>query len=87
MHRPQLARDDARGHGEAATDRGIESLADDIDLAVVEMPIGHHPWVAGEELPQQRNQEVAAEGLAHADFQGARGNFIDTGAGSHRHLQ
>ena len=42
VHRRQLARDHAGGQREAAADRGIEALADDVDPAVVEVPVGQH---------------------------------------------
>jgi hypothetical protein len=39
VHRTEGARGQARCGCEAAADRGVESFADDVDLAVVEMPV------------------------------------------------
>ena len=69
MHRRELARDDAGRQRKAAADRGVEALADDVDLPVVEMPVGQHARIALEESAEQRDEEVAAERLAHAHLQ------------------
>ena len=71
MHRRQLARDDARRERKAAADRGVEPFADDVDLAIVEVPVGNDARMAGEEVAQERDQELTTERLAHADLERA----------------
>ena len=87
VNRRQLARHDTRRQGEAAADGRIEAFADDVDLAVVEMPVGHDARIAGEKIGQQRHQEMAPERLAHADLQGAHGLFLGNLDAVHRRLQ
>ena len=87
MNRGQLARDDAGRQREAAADGGVEPFADDIDPAVVEMPVGHHVREAREEFTEERHQEVAAEGMAHADLERAGRIFVDAADAGHGGLQ
>ena len=87
VHRRQLARDHARRQREAAADRGIEAFADDVDPAVVEVPVGQDRRVAGQEVVEQRHQEVAAEGLAHAHLERAGRLVVDPARAGHRGLQ
>ena len=71
MHRRQLARDDPGCERKSAADRSVEALADDVDLPVVEVPVGQHARIALEESAEERDEEVAAECLAHAHLQRA----------------
>ena len=87
VHRREFARDDPRTQFEAAADRGVETLADDVDPAVVEVPVGHDGRVAGQEVAQQRHQEIAAEGLAHAHLQGAGRRLVAASDAGQRALQ
>ena len=51
------------------------------------MPVGQHARVAREEFTDQWNQEVAAEGVAHADLERARRIFVDAADAGHGSLQ
>ena len=87
VDRRELARDQAGGQREAAADGGVEPFAHQVDGAVVEVPVGHHARIAGEEFRQQRQQEVAAEAVAHADLEGAGRVVVEPAHPRHRPVQ
>ena len=66
VRRGQLARHHPRRQFETTANRSIEALADQVDLAVVEMPIRGNRRVAAQELPQQRQHIQTPEHRAHA---------------------
>ncbi|MNO76022.1 hypothetical protein D3C76_670850 [compost metagenome] len=66
VRRGQLARHHPRRQIEATTNRRIEALADQVDLAVVEMPVRGNGRVATQELGQQWQHIQAPEHRAHA---------------------
>jgi hypothetical protein len=51
------------------------------------VPVGQHVRVAGQELVQQRHQEVAAESLAHADLEAAGRRVVAQADAGDRALQ
>lgn len=71
MGRRQLARHHPLGQFEATTDGGIEALADQVDLAVIEMPVRADVGEATHERAQQRHHVAIAKHRTHAHFQGA----------------
>lgn len=77
--RRQVARHHPGRQFETTADGGVEAFADEVDLAIVEMPVGHDVRIAFEELAEQRQDVVAAEGQPHADLQRAAGLVADAG--------
>jgi len=55
------SRDDARPELDRGSDRGVEPLADEIDLPVVEVPVGRDRGVTREERAEHRQDVVAPE--------------------------
>ncbi|KAF1856337.1 hypothetical protein Lal_00000038 [Lupinus albus] len=64
-----LPGDHPLGQLEATPDADVEALADEVHLAIVEMPVGHDGGVAGEEVGQQRHDVLAAEHQPHAHLE------------------
>ena len=51
------------------------------------MKIGQHPWIPRQEVIQQRHDEGASEGLAHAELQGSCRIGVQLGHGLHGGLK
>jgi hypothetical protein len=73
VHRRELARDDSGSQRKAAADGGVEALADDVDLAVVEMPVGQHAWIALEKAPSSGTRKLRPKAWPMLTFNVPRG--------------
>ncbi|MNQ90050.1 hypothetical protein D3C85_1053770 [compost metagenome] len=86
MGRGQLARHHPLGQLKATAYRGVEPLPDQIDLAIIEMPVRVDRRETPQELTQQRHDVQAPEDRAHADFKGPDRLTFGTGQIGHRIL-
>lgn len=82
----ELTRHEAGGQFETSADGGIETFGDQVNRAVVEVPVRHDGRIAPDEVAQQRHDVLATKGVAHAHFQRAGGLAVRIGQIGHRTL-
>src|SRR3546814_5133184 len=79
MSHRQFARHHPLGQLETAADGGIEALADQVHLAIIEMPVRVDRRITSQKFTQQRYDKQSAERRAHAHLQ--RPCRLPSGAG------
>ncbi len=79
MRRRKFACHDTGRQFEAAAESGIETLRDQVDLTIIEMPVRRDRRVFRQERRQQRHHVGTAETGAHADLEHA--SRLSSGAG------
>ncbi len=72
---------------DAAADRSVESLGNQVDLPAFELPVGTDLRVSFQELRQQRHDVIDPEGQAHADLEHAGRLGAVRGDARNRRLQ
>ena len=72
MRRRKNARNDSRRQFKSAADRRVITFRDQVDLTILEMPIGTDARIAREEFGQQRHDIVEAHTETHADLEHPR---------------
>ena len=86
VRRGQLARHHPRRQFKTTTNGRIEALADQVDLAVIEMPVRGNGGVAAQKFAQQGQHVQTPEHRAHADPQQPGRLPFGTGQVGHRIL-
>lgn len=79
VRRGQLARHHALGQLKTTADSGIEALADQVDLAVIEVPVRIDIRKAPHKFAQQRHHIPIAEHRPHTDLECTHGPPFGTG--------